>query len=182
MKPSKHNHPFLNEINHRVEVIGLVNSFLERNFKLKIGQALIGHLFFGQRAFSIPGRDIGFVYGEETKYYPENFEETIFPGQIILIDETGMSFDIGIGEILKDDIGFYFKNILINIKILKNNPNDLDCFLGDKFFIQIYKIDNYGLLREIDLKTFLEQKKLCSDFILSTIFFNLEKFSGSISV
>ena len=128
VNPHKNEHPFLSEINHRVEVILLAKSFLEKNFSLKIEQALIGHLFFGQRAFSLKGRDIGLVYGDETKYYPDTSCETIFPGPIVLIDETGTCFDIGIGEILKDDIGFYFQNILINIKINKLNANDISCF------------------------------------------------------
>jgi len=179
VKSPKNNHPFLSEINHRVEIIGAAKSFLEKNFELKINQALIGHLFFGQRAFALPGRDIGLMYGEETKYYPEGFEETIFPGPVVLIDETGTSFDIGIGEILKDDIGFYFKNILINIRINKNDSHDMSGFFSDNFFIQIYKIDSYGLLKEVNLTAVLETKKLCSDFILNTIFFNLEKLSSS---
>lgn len=179
VNPHKNEHPFLSEINHRVEVILLAKSFLEKNFSLKIEQALIGHLFFGQRAFSLKGRDIGLVYGDETKYYPDTSCETIFPGPIVLIDETGTCFDIGIGEILKDDIGFYFQNILINIKINKLNANDISCFFNKNFFIQIYKIDSYGLLKELSLDEVLKIKRLYSGFILNTIFFNLEKLSSS---
>ena len=155
----------------------LAKSFLENNFSLKIDQALIGHLFFGQRAFSLKGRDIGLVYGDETKYYPDTSYNSILPGPIVLIDETGTCFDIGIGEILKDDIGFYFQNILINIKIKKLNANDITCFSSKNFFIQIYKIDSYGLLKELSLDNALDIKKLCSEFVLNTIFFNLEKLS-----
>jgi len=177
VNPYKTDHPFLSEINHRVEVTLLAKSFLENNFSLKIDQALIGHLFFGQRAFSLKGRDIGLVYGDETKYYPDTSHNSILPGPIVLIDETGTCFDIGIGEILKDDIGFYFQNILINIKIKKLNANDITCFSDKNFFIQIYKIDSYGLLKELSLDNALDIKKLCSAFVLNTIFFNLEKLS-----
>lgn len=178
MNPYKADHPFLGEINHRVEVILLAKSFLENNFSLKVNQTLIGHLFFGQRAFSLKGRDIGLVYGDETKYYPDTSCETIFSGPIVLIDETGTCFDIGIGEILKDDIGFYFQNILINIKIKKLNATNVSCFYDKNFFIQIYKIDSYGLLKELSLDETLNIKKSCSEFILNTIFFNLEKLSS----
>lgn len=179
MKSAKSEHPFLNEINHRVEVIQLTKEFLKKNFSLNIEQCLIGHLFFGQRAFSLSGRDIGIVYGDQTRYYPDTSEESILPGPIVLIDETGSYFDIGVGEVLKDEIGFYFENILINIRLNKSDTNNILCFSGNNFIVQIYKIDSYGTLKEIELKNIFDIKKLCSGFILNTILFNLEKLSSS---
>lgn len=179
MKSAKSEHPFLNEINHRVEVIQLTKEFLKKNFSLNIEQCLIGHLFFGQRAFSLSGRDIGIIYGDQTRYYPDTSEESILPGPIVLIDETGSYFDIGVGEILKDNIGFYFENILINIRLNKFDTNDILCFYKNNFIVQIYKIDTYGTLKEVEIKNIFEIKKLCSGFILNTILFNLEKLSCS---
>ena len=175
----KEEHPFLNDVNHRVEIIELVNKFLNLNFNLNIKQALIGHLFFGQRAFPLSGKDIGFVFGEKTKYYPEIENESIFPGPIILIDETGTTFHIGIAEISKDNLGLYFENILVNIIIKKDNPRDFSHFLGSNYICDIYSINNYGALNKIGLHNIEEIKNFSSGFILNFILFNLEKFSSS---
>ena len=96
---------------------------------------------------------------------------------MILIDEVGSRFDIGISEISKDDLGFYFENILINIKIIKDSWDDISCFDSDNLFFEIYSINNYGVLVKKDLHKIEEIEKLSSDKILNIIFFNLEKFS-----
>lgn len=175
-------HPFLWENNHRVEVICLVKEFVKLNFGLEINQILIGHLFFGQRAFAISGRDIGMIYGSKAKYYPENQEIDFMPGPIILIDEVGQSFDIGIGEISRDTVGLYFENILFNIEILKKEPSDISCFKEGNFLTEVYSINNYGVLRKLGLHNIEEIKFLASDFILNLILFNLEKLSASAGI
>ncbi len=175
-------HPFLWEENHRADVICLVRKFLKLSFDLEINQILIGHLFFGQRAFAISGRDIGMVYDSKPKYYPESQELEFEQGPVILIDETGTSFDIGIGEISKDEVGLYFENILINLKIQKKEPEDLDSLGGVSFFTEIYSINNYGVLKEIELHNIEKIKNFASAFILNLILFNLEKFSASTAI
>ena len=175
----KEEHPFLGESNHRLLVVDLVKNFLKKNFNLNIDsiQSKVGHLFFGKRAFPLAGRDIGFVYDGKAKYYPVDEESSIDCGIMILIDEVGSRFDIGISEISKDDLGFYFENILINIKIIKDSWDDISCFDSDNLFFEIYSINNYGVLVKKDLHKIEEIEKLSSDKILNIIFFNLEKFS-----
>lgn len=173
----KEDHPFLGDKNHRNKVISLVKYFVNLKLKLKINQVLVGHLFFGQRAFGISGRDIGMVYDSKMKYYPEDQELSFQPGPILLVDETGSSFDIGIADISRDDVGLYFENILINIKIPKKEIFDFNCFYEDVYFLEIYSINNYGVLKELGLHKMEEIKFLASNFIFKIILFNLEKFS-----
>jgi hypothetical protein len=175
----KEKHPFLCDEIHRSKVIAEVEGFLTRNFNLKINQILIGHLFFGQRAFPISGKDIGMVYDSNVKYYPDGQESEFKEGPIILIDEVGSSFDIGIGQILRDDVGLYFENILINIKILKKEESVLECFKQNNYFLQIYHINNYGVLKELELHSAESIIKYSSLFIQNFILFNLIKLSAS---
>ncbi len=175
-------HPFLGEKNHRADVICLVKKFVKLKFDLEPEQILIGHLFFGQRAFAISGRDIGMIYGSKARYYPENQELDFKPGLVILIDEIGNSFDVGIGEISRDEVGLYFENILINIKISKKEPYDIECFERSFFLMEIYSINNYGVLREIELHKIEEIKSLASSLVLNLILFNLEHLSASAGI
>ena len=177
-KALKEEHPFLNDGNHRAAVVKLTKDFLLSKFNVEMPQVLIGHLFFGQRAFPLAGRDIGIVFGDTTKYYPEIMEQCIFPGKIILIDETGTSFDIGLAEIKQDDLGLYFENFIVNIKLKKENPSDLSCFESENFILEIYFLNNYGVLNQIGLHKFDLIRSLSSDFIFKFIAFNLEKFTG----
>jgi hypothetical protein len=174
----KEQHPFLNDGNHRAIVIQLTKDFLKLKFNVNMPQVLIGHLFFGQRAFPLGGRDIGFVYGETTKYYPEIEDHSIFPGEIILIDETGNFFDIGLAEIKRDELGLYFESFVANIKIKKESPTDLSCFLSDDYFLELYFINNYGALHQVALHKFDLIQSICSEFVFKFIIFNLEKFTS----
>ena len=110
-------HPYLGEANHRLLVIDSVKNFLKKNLNMNLDslRIKIGHLFFGKRAFPFAGRDIGFVYDGRAKYYPVDEELSIDSGIIILIDEVGSRFDIGISEIARDDLGLYFELSLIHI-------------------------------------------------------------------
>lgn len=173
-------HPFLYDEVHCNNVISAVKKFLKLKFNLKIDQILIGHLFFGQRAFAISGKDIGFVYDPKIKYYPDTQEDEFIEGPIVLIDEVGNSFDIGIGVILKDNVGLYFENILINIKILKNEELNFKCFENEKYILEIYSINNYGVLKKIGLHNIEEIKSSTSEIIRDIILFNLEKLSTPI--
>lgn len=173
----KEEHPFLNEVNHRDLVFGLVERFLKKNLNLNFEQIKVGHLFFGQRAMPLAGRDIGFVYFDKTKYYPTCEDLSIFAGKLILVDETGSQFDIGISEVSKDDLGLYFENILINIRIIKDFSNDIDGFNSDNFFFEIYSISNYGALVKLGLHDLDQIRSLSSHQILNIILFNLEKLS-----
>ena len=84
--------------------------------------------------------DYLFVYPFlEPKYYPESQELEFEEGPVVLIDETGTSFDIGIGEISKDEVGLYFENILINLKIQKKEPEDL-ISLESNYFLQKFTL------------------------------------------
>jgi len=160
-------------------VIDSVKRFLKKNLNINLDllQIRIGHLFFGKRAFPLTGRDIGFVYDGKAKYYPVDEELSIDSGIIILIDEVGSRFDIGISEIARDNLGLYFENILINIQIMKNFPDDISCFDSDNFFFEIYSINNYGALVKIELHSLEEIRELSSERILNIILFNLERFS-----
>lgn len=173
----KLDHPFLFEKTYCSDVIIAVRKFLKLKFNLKIDQILIGHLFFGQRAFAISGRDIGLVYGPKIKYYPDSQDDGFKEGPIVLIDEVGTSFDIGIGIISRDSVGLYFENILINIKIIKKENLGLECFNSERHILELYSINNYGVLKNIGLHNTEELKSLNSKFIQDIILFNLEKFS-----
>lgn len=173
----KEEHPFLSEGNHRTLVLGLVEKFLKKNLNLDFEQIKIGHLFFGQRAMPLAGRDIGFVCFDKTKYYPICEDLSIFTGKLILVDEVGSRFDIGISEISKDELGLYFENILINIQIIKDFSNDIECFNSDNFLFEIYSISNYGTLVKLGLHNLDQIRGLSSHQILDIILFNLEKFS-----
>lgn len=175
----KGEHPFLGEVNHRILVIDSVKSFLRKNLNMNLDllQIKIGHLFFGKRAFPLAGRDIGFLYDGKAKYYPVDEELSLESGIVILIDEVGSRFDIGISEISRDDLGLYFENILINIQIMKDFSDDISCFDSDNFFFEIYSINNYGVLVKVGLHNLEDIRKLSSELILNTIFFNLERFS-----
>ncbi len=172
-------HPYLGEVNHRLLVIDSVKKFLKKNLNMNLDllQIKIGHLFFGKRAFPFAERDIGFVYDGKAKYYPIDEELSIDSGIIILVDEVGSRFDIGISEISKDDLGLYFENILINIQVMKDFPDDIRCFDSNNFFFEIYSISNHGTLVKIGLHSLEEILELSSERILNTIFFNLERFS-----
>jgi hypothetical protein len=173
----KQDHPFLFEKTYCGDVIAAVKKFLKLNFNLKIDQILIGHLFFGQRAFAISGRDIGLVYGPKIKYYPDSQDSEFQEGPIVLIDEIGDSFDIGVGTISRDIVGLYFENILINIRIMKKENFGLECFNSENYILELYSINNYGVLRKIGLHNMEEIKSLNSKFIQDIILFNLEEFS-----
>lgn len=172
-------HPYLGEANHRLLVIDSVKNFLKKNLNMNLDslRIKIGHLFFGKRAFPFAGRDIGFVYDGRAKYYPVDEELSIDSGIIILIDEVGSRFDIGISEIARDDLGLYFENVLINIRIMKDFPDDISCFGSNEFFFEIYSINNCGTLVNIGLHNLEDIRKLSSELIFNIILFNLERFS-----
>lgn len=173
----KEEHPFLNEGNHRSLVLSLVQKFLKKNLAVDFEQIKIGHLFFGQRALPLAGRDIGFVYSDGVRYYPSNDDLSISPGILVLVDEVGSRFDIGISEVSKDDIGVYFENILINIQVPKESPEDISKFSSGDFFFEIYYINNYGALVKLELHNLEEVCAYSSPQIMNIILFNLEKFS-----
>ena len=175
----KGEHPYLGEANHRLLVIDSVKKFLGKNLNMNLDllQIKIGHLFFGKRAFPLAGRDIGFIYDGKAKYYPVDEELSLESGIVILIDEVGSRFDIGISEISRDDLGLYFENVLINIQIIKDFQDDVSCFDSNDFFFEIYSINNHGALVKIGLHSLEEIRELSSERILNTIFFNLERFT-----
>jgi len=173
----KEEHPFLSEGNHRALVLELVEKFLKKNLNLNFKQIKIGHLFFGQRVMPLAGRDIGFVYSDKAKYYPLNENLSISTGLLILVDEVGSRFDIGISEISKDELGLYFENILVNIQVIKEFSNEINCLSSDNFFFEIYSINNYGALVKLGLHNLDQIKNLSSNKILEIILFNLERFS-----
>lgn len=168
-------HPFLSCQDHRSLVDILVKKFIKRNLNLDIGQSKIGHLFFGQRAFPLEGRDIGFVYASNARYYPSNDDSSISDGLMLLIDEVGIGFDIGIAEVSSDSIGCFFENVLINIRIPKKESGDLSCLDSDEFYFEIYSIDNNGTLIKIASNDIDHLKLICSNKIMNIILFNLDK-------
>jgi hypothetical protein len=170
-------HPFLSEESHRTAVINSVQKFLKENLNLNFDQIKIGHLFFGQRVMPLAGRDIGFIYSDKARYYPLNEDASIKPGILILVDEVGSRFDIGISEISKDDLGVYFENILINIQISKDVSTGTSSFDLSNFFFEIYSINNYGALVNLGLHSLDKIQELSSRKILDIILFNLEKFA-----
>jgi hypothetical protein len=168
-------HPFLSCQDHRSLVDILVKKFIKRNLSLDIEQSKVGHLFFGQRAFPLEGRDIGFVYANNAKYYPLNEDLSINNGLILLIDEVGIGFDIGIGEVSSDDIGSFFENVIINIRIPKKESVDISCLDSDEFYFEIYSIDNNGTLIKIASNDIDRLKLICSNKIMNIILFNIDK-------
>lgn len=169
-------HPFLADPDHRIMIIKAVKKFVNKNFGVNIDLIKIGHLFFGQKAFPIPGRDIGFVYSDKAKYYLTDFEFPINNGPIILIDETTSSYNIIIAEISSDDLGHFFEDIIINIIIKKNGNKDYGCFVGQDYSVALFKINNYGTLSRLGSHNFEIIINNCSAFIRQLFIFNLEKF------
>lgn len=168
-------HPFLSCHDHRSLVDILVKKFIKRNLNLDIEQSKVGHLFFGQRAFPLEGRDIGFVYANNAKYYPLNEDSSISNGLILLIDEVGIGFDIGIGEVSSDNIGSFFENVIINIRIPKKESVDVSCLDSDEFYFEIYSIDNNGTLIKLASSDIDRLKLICSNKIMNIILFNIDK-------
>lgn len=168
-------HPFLSCQDHRSLVDILVKKFIKRNLNLDIEQSKIGHLFFGQRAFPLEGRDIGFVYANNAKYYPLNEDSSISNGLILLIDEVGIGFDIGIGEVSSDNIGSFFENVIINIRIPKKESVDISCLDSDEFYFEVYSIDNNGTLIKLASSDIDRLKLICSNKIMNIILFNIDK-------
>lgn len=168
-------HPFLSCQDHRSLVDILVKKFIKRNLNLDIEQSKIGHLFFGQRAFPLEGRDIGFVYANNAKYYPLNEDSSISNGLILLIDEVGIGFDIGIGEVSSDNIGSFFENVIINIRIPKKESVDISCLDSDEFYFEVYSIDNNGTLIKLASSDIDRLKLMCSNKIMNIILFNIDK-------
>jgi hypothetical protein len=168
-------HPFLSCQDHRSLVDILVKKFIKRNLSLDIEQSKVGHLFFGQRAFPLEGRDIGFVYANNAKYYPLNEDSSISNGLILLIDEVGIGFDIGIGEVSSDNIGSFFENVIINIRIPKKESVDISCLDSDEFYFEIYSIDNNGTLIKLASSDIDRLKLICSNKIMNIILFNIDK-------
>jgi len=168
-------HPFLSCQDHRSLVDVLAKKFIKKNLNLDIEQSKIGHLFFGQRAFPLEGRDIGFVYVNNARYYPSNEDSSISDGLMLLIDEVGIGFDIGIVEVSSDEIGCFFENVLINIRIPKKESDDISCFNYDEFYFEIYSIDNNGTLIKLLSNDIGRLKVICSKHIMNIILFNLDK-------
>ena len=172
-------HPFLSESKRRNRVIDLTLSFFKRNFNIEISndRLRIGHLFFGKRAFPLSGRDIGFVFDGKAKYYPVCENMTVSSGIIILVDETGTGFDIGVSEIKNDELGIYFDETLLNVHISKNKNYDTSCFEKDEYYLELYNIDKNGILiRNENMDEILYGEKIINKDILNIILFNLNKF------
>jgi len=169
-------HPFLGNLDHRLIVIDLVKKFAYNNFKINTDFIRIGHLFFGKKAFSISGRDIGIIYSDKTKYYLTNFDYPINTGLSILVDEASNNYNLIIAEVSKDDIGCFFENVMINIIIKKEKIKDYSCLIKQDYSLELFRINNYGTLTEVGSHEFEYIANNCSKLIRQLFIFNLEKF------
>lgn len=165
----------MNDKNHQILVVRLIKDFIKENLSLEFQQLRIGHLFYGQRAFPFGGRDVEIDSTNKIRFYPSP-TDGLSIGLVLLIDETCSSFDIGIGELSQNDLGFFFEPILLNIVLLKDaNPaHRLD---GENYYIEIYEVESFGSLRRLRLTDIDKIKAIASTKIYDILLFNTDRIS-----